>query len=220
MFNITSLIRKFEFSWINHWYWYMSVFCLKQFSGPRLERACRSTEPLIIQQLHHRRRRHLCQLCQQQTPRESPRHPHVSNKHLKLPIIVLMNAKASFYFMCYLLFWSGVWPRGPEASLKPKEFKLSVSKHLPRSSVLQRSLHSYQLQRVLFCSWPWPLLSQRRGTSERRISPQGCITFFTLLTGIWPTWEEFLELIQFFVDLAASPVDSKNRKREFVAKNT
>lgn len=28
------------------------------------------------------------------------------------------------------------------------------------------------------------------------------------------------ELIQFYVDLAASPVDLKNRKRDFVAQNT
>lgn len=58
----------------------LCVLSLQEFSGPQLELASGSTEPPVVQQLHHRGGRHLRQLSEQQTAGESPRHPHVSNE--------------------------------------------------------------------------------------------------------------------------------------------
>ena len=121
-------------------------FVLKGFPGPRLEWTCGSKQPLVVQQLHHRRGRHLRQLGQQQTPGESTRHPHVSNKTQALQtiyrhyLICLFWCFLSYYF-CIIVFHSfglfcSVWPSWPWDIFKTirPEFNLGVSEHLSSCS--------------------------------------------------------------------------------------
>lgn len=115
------------------------VFCPKRFSGPRLERTCGSTQPLVVQQLRRRRGRHLCQHGQQQTPGASTRHPHVSDAldviqfrpHCSvfqdtlllvfggggfccIPSYCNMQKTTFSIILFQLFFWSALCPRGPQ----------------------------------------------------------------------------------------------------------